>query len=496
MSLIEFDEHPDYKANQGNWQKYQDLYDGDHGTLSSNSSYLWWHELEKRANGGAQLREIRELRSRYLNLMEPVVSRWISFLFRDDMDIPDDVRALLGDEGLADITGTGVGFETFCKDQIALNYVLFGKPIVYVDSFGTKAESVGQARALGLRPFMEILSPLEVKDWQISSDPARKGKYDFLRCEYDLIEPRTSATQKAEVGRYSKVLAVVDGVYTISTYKAEKGDSSVEWKLVEEPVTIPQLTEIPVSGIEGGVSLISDASEQQLALFNLMSAESSILNASAFQRIFVIGVSSEKAKLAFNEYVANFLPEGASVQAIEPANTQPITDAINATIDRLFKVAFNQVRAIAADSKESPSAEAQREMKEDFLSLIKSIISEIEDIINQALVFYAKFKGIDNFQGKIQLDKNISIEDLDAELAVFAAMKDDFKKVPSAYKAFVKKRISGLNLEDPDNQIDAEIESADFSAAPESQNMNGGLKAKLLEQVTGNVGGQPANEPA
>jgi len=488
MSQIKFSEHPDYADEAGEWQKLKDLHDGDHAVLVSNPDYLWPHELERRTVSGSDLRRIRELRTRYLNIMKSVATRWVSFLFRNDIIVPDAVKSMFGDE-YNDVTGDGEGFQSFCKNQIGLNRVLFGKCLVLVDSFGVKAETKAQAQALKIRPFVEVLSPLEVKDWQISDEPERKGKFDFLRCEYQLIEPRTGPQEAPTISTYCKVFAVNNGVYTVSKYKAEKSGNTIEWKL-DGSIQIPELSEIPIAGIINSESLLCDAAEQQLMLFNLMSAESSILNAQAFQKIFVTGVKGEDAKLAFSEYAVNFLPSDAAVTVIEAGSTDAISTAINATIDRLYKVAFNQVHGVAADSKEAPGAESQREAKEDFKAFVISIITEIEDVINQWIALYAQFKGQQNFTGKVELDKNISLDDIDKELAIFQAHKDDFKKVPAAYKEIVRKRVNDMNLPNVD-EIDKEIESADFTQP--DQQLVGGTKDQLLQQVAngGGAGSSP-----
>lgn len=492
MSQIKFSEHPDYEEEAPEWRKIHDLHEGKHSVLVSNPEYLWPHELERRTNGGSEIRAIRELRTRYLNLLKSVVTRWVSFLFRNDINVPDSVIKMFAEE-FEDVTGSGEGFQAFCKKQIGVNYVLFGRVIVLVDSFGIKAQTKEQAKALGVRPYVEVLNPLEVKDWQISDEPGRKGKFDFLRCEYEVIEPRTSPEEAPVVATYCKVLSSVSGKYTVKRYKAEKSNNSTEWKLVDER-KISELSEIPVSAIINGESLVEDATEQQLMLLNLMSAESSILNAQAFQKIFVTGVRADDAKLAFGEYVVNFLPENATVNVVEAGGTDAVSAAINATIDRLFRVAFNQIHSISSDSKEAPGAESQREAKEDFKAFVISVITELQDVINQWIAFYAQFKGIKNFTDKVELDTNISLDDIDTELAIFQAHKDDFKKIASAYREIVRKRVNDMNLPNME-EIDKEIEAADFSQS-EEQGLTGGVKDRLLQQVAGGQGAEGSIEEA
>lgn len=481
MSQIKFSEHPEYTEYSPRWDLYQKLYEGKHEVISQDQRILWPHELESRLKDGAKLRRIRELRSRYMNLIEPVVSRYISFLFREEIRVPDSIKTLFGDD-YEDVTGTGVSFQSFWRDHFGVSFILYNNPRVFVDSYGIKGETVLDSRRLNVRPYLELLHPLEVKDWQISSEQVRKGKYDFLRCEYEILKTRSSAEQEPKFAKYSKVLAVENGSYVIKLYEANKSGNTTEWAKVDE-IVVNELPEIPIVAIEDNCSFVKDAVEQQLMVYNLSSAESSILNAQAFQKIFVIGVTSEQAKLAFGEYAVNFLPSDASVEAIAPGDTNAISGAILATIDRLFKVSFNQIHSVAGDSKEAPGAESQREAKQDFIALLRSNIEQIENVINQTITLWAKFKGVDNFSDKVELSKNITIDDVDRELQIFQAHKDDLKKIQLAYREILKKRVVDLNLPRQEEIFD-EIDKTDF--LQNDQTLLGSTRSRLLEQVTGN----------
>lgn len=486
MSLIQFFEHPEYARRATDWTTYQDLFNGYHDVLRS-PKYLWLHELESEQGGlhkadAGHLRAIREQRSRNLNLTEPVVSRWTSILFGKGINVPDQVKnEVFGEDEYRDVTGTGVGFEAFVSEQVARNGIVFGKPIIYVDTTPIKADTKAQARAAGVRPFMEVISPLEAKDWQLSSDPGRIGKLDFFRTEYKAIKPRTSASDKPTFGTFSKVLSLNGGTYTISEYEAEGEGNSERWTLLKAtPVT--GWDELPISYLDGE-SFIKDVAEQQLALFNYMSAHSSMLNSQAFQRLFAFGNFSEENKLKVGEYLMSFGPEGASIQTIEPFSSDPLAAAINSTIDRLFKVAFNQLNGLAGDSKESPSAEARRELKEELITLARAYLTELEDVVNQAVGHYAKFK--DKTAERIEFDKNITLDDIDRELMIINAHRDSIKALPTFHKAVLKKHATDLNL----TNIDEVLKEIDAMKAPEPQGED--VRTQLLKAVNGERTGQP-----
>jgi len=461
---IELSKHPYYDDLARKWTIWHDLFEGDHDVLSS-ANYLWPHELEQE-NGaigkdGEKLRAIRIKRSRYLNLIEPIVSRWLSFLFRRETNIPDSIQKMLGDEA-QDIDGNGTSLETFIREKIGLDYVLYGKSTVLVDTSPAQASTLAEAKMVGARPYLETLSPLEIVDWQTSGQSSVSGQYSFLRTEFELVNPRSSYKDKPTKSRYSRGFSIVEGVYTQELFKldgAVKGTDKGEWKLIDSfPI---KGNKIPISSIMAD-SFVKDAAEMQLLVFNTMSAESSGLNAQAFQRIFIAGNLGKDQKLAMNEYLVNFLTEGSTVQTIEPYNSAPIQQARDAFIEMTFKVAFNQLNNVSATSKESPGADTRREMKDEFIALIQTSLTEVEDLVNSVMSDYAAMKGA-TVSDKITFDKKVTEDDIDKEIAVLQAHIDDFKKIPSLHKGILGKHAKYFGLPN-ESKILEEIDATTFEA--------------------------------
>jgi hypothetical protein len=461
---IELSKHPYYDDLAKKWQVWHDLYEGDHDVLSS-PVYLWPHELETE-NGvigkdGEKLRAIRIKRSRYLNLIEPIVSRWLSFLFRRDTNIPDSIRKMLGDE-IADIDGNGTSLETFIREKIGADYVLYGKSTVLVDTSPAQASTLAEAKLVGARPYLETLSPLEIVDWQTTGQSAVKGQYQFLRTEFELVNPRGSYLDKPTKSRYSRGFLIKEGVYTQELYKLDgsvKGTDKGEWKLINSfPV---KGDKIPISSIMAD-SFVKDAAEMQLLVFNTMSAESSGLNAQAFQRIFISGNLGKDQKLAMNEYLVNFLTEGSTVQTVEPYNAAPIQQARDSFIEMTFKVAFNQLNSVSATSKESPGADTRREMKDEFIALIQTSLTEVEGLVNNAISDYAAMKGV-SITDEITFDKKVTEDDIDKEIALLQAHIDDFKQIPTLHKGILSKHAKYFGLPN-EHKILEEIDATTFEA--------------------------------
>lgn len=467
--MIELFKHPSYQALADKYRVYKELYEGDHSVLSG-ADYLWPHELEM-VNGsiggdGLKLRAIRVKRSRYLNLIEPIVSRWLSFLFRRETNIPDSLKSLLGKE-FFDIDGKGSSLESFIREKIGRDYVLYGKSTVLVETSPFKAATLADAKILGARPFLEILSPLEIVDWQMTDDVSRIGQFKFLRTEFDLVEPRSSYTDKPTKARYSKGF-IYDGANEIQRlFKLSRSESgSGEWQQVGDDLVIPN-KRLPIAQVESD-SFVKDASEMQLMVFNTMSAESSALNGQAFQRIFISGQMSKDQKLAMNEYLVNFLPENSNVQTVEPFNAAPLQQARDAFIEMTFKVAFNQLNSLAADSKASPGAETRREMKDEFVALVQTSLTEIEDLVNRAMDDYVYKKNGGTLDERITFDKKVTEDDIDREIAIWQAHIDDFKRIPTLHKGIITKHAKYFGLPD-EERIQEEIQSATFEQGTQQQ---------------------------
>lgn len=445
MTSVKFFEHPDYTARKDAWETYRDLFDGDHNTLTS-VKYLWPHELEgsvqeagRAPDGttwtvGQKLRKMRSLRSRYLNLFEPIISNWISLAFSKAITISPEIENMLGEQELADIDGKGNSLENFIKTVLAPAYFRDGRPIVLVDAPGTEGgqfPNLAAQQAAGYRPYVELLDVLSVPDWQISDG----GTFDALRYEYKAIAPRSSLTEQPEQKDYCKVLTVLDGQYTQIVYHRQGS----EW-IEENRITIPGWSELPVSAILHNEPWVKDCAELQLALFNLMSAWFNGLNTQAFQRVLISASgATEQTKISISEYTWSIIPEGSNVTTIEPANDGSLVNAMAWTINQMYRVAFNRTRGLSDASQESPGADTLREMNAELISLLKVALTELESIVNRFLYHYSKMKGVSGFAGRIEFDKNLSAEDVEKATSRFLAYRDEIRKVLPWRKAHLKK---------------------------------------------------------
>lgn len=444
---IEFFNHPEYDARREELQTAVDLYDGDH-RIVSRPQYLWMHELEYSTavatateTVGQRLRRIRTERSRYFNLMEPIVGNWTSFAFGNAAQLDAETEDLLGDER-EDVDGYGTSLDDFIKDDIGVAYFRDGTAILAADAPATLGNSRAEQRDIGFRPYLEVLPALSVKDWQLA-DQRGRGRYTLLRQEYDLIAPREDLTSEPKKLTYCKRYRLTDGVCLVAIYLLDDG----QWK-PEGEVPLSDFTEIPISATFRNPSWVKEIAQQQLVLHNELSCYFNLLNSQCFQRTYVSGQMGERHQIAVSEYSVVVLPENTTVQTVEPADTTAHKDAVLGAIDRMYRIAFNRTRGLASDSKEAPSENTLREMNVELIKLLQQAVGNVESLLNQGLRHYALFKlGAEKgakFTGKATLSRDIVAEDVEKQAQLFLTYRDEMRKILSWRKAHLKKVVHDM----------------------------------------------------
>lgn len=166
--------------------------------------------FNKQETVGQRLRHIRTMRTRFPAIAESIESLWISFLYgKDDIVLDDGARKMLG-EDVDDIDGEGTDFDSFVKWHVTANYLLYGRPIVLVDAPPIDADNRRDQLENGLRPTMDVLDNLDVKDWQLAKGGKDKGQYAAIRFEYEEMEDRASLEDEPRVVVKCRTLTLVE----------------------------------------------------------------------------------------------------------------------------------------------------------------------------------------------------------------------------------------------------------------------------------------------
>lgn len=481
MTSVSFYKHPNYENRELSWKLYKDLYEGDPQKMRR-TDVLWPHQVELTNDPtGNKLRANREIRTRYFNAIEIIVSLFRSLFFNGDYALSTEAIGVLTKyDAERDITGDGKSLRQFMENEVLVNYLLYGRVWVLADNFGIHAETVAEAQRAGLRPYLESLHPLDVMDWSVETgQPARLGKLNWIRHEYELIEERTRPDIEPKIYRYSKVIRrnQESGAVTIELYRTPSSknrrlnvpvDTEAVWSLVGEPVTLTGLSEIPVADFEGD-EWLKDAVQEALRFHNLRSNHDNILYNGGYDRIFLIGIDATDAqqRQAVTEYTFPLLPAGASVTSIPPTNLQPYREAMAESLNLIFKQALNMLRIMPNDSRVAQSETSTSAEREELYKLVKSSIIEIEQIMNESLANFARMSGAGEELAKactITLSKEICADSIEEFLLIVNAFRSDVQQNPEVYNRVLKKVYSLLGMSK--EEIDAlEIQASPAPAA-------------------------------
>ena len=196
------------------------------------------------------------------NHCRSVISVYISFLFRSE---PEREFELLESDPalkdfLADADLDGRSFNAFMKETSTWASV-FGHTWVLMTKPSIEAETLADQLAQGVRPYVNLLTPLVVTDWRWERLPNGKYQLDYFKYIEDINDSVTTIREWT--------------TETIRTYKAD--DRKREAELVSEDIN--ELGKIPAvlvynerSQVRGlGISDITDIADQQRAIYNELS---------------------------------------------------------------------------------------------------------------------------------------------------------------------------------------------------------------------------------
>jgi hypothetical protein len=245
--------HEHYRKFKSNWRYLLNSFLG--GDIYRTAGYLTRYMYESEAEYNARL-----LATPLDNHCRSVIQLFNSFLFREspqrEFGTLQDLSSV--EDFLEDADLEGRSLNAFMKDVSTYSsvfghtYILLSKPQT---NALTRAEELGQ----GVRPYVSLLTPLSVLDWQW--ERSSSGVYTLVYFKY-LEESDTSRT--GYVKEWTPEL--------IKTSRLSHEKRMIEETIVEEN----QLGQIPVvlaysqrSIIRGlGVSDIQDIAPQQQAIYN------------------------------------------------------------------------------------------------------------------------------------------------------------------------------------------------------------------------------------
>jgi hypothetical protein len=386
-----------------------------------------------------------------------IISIWSTLFFKEGYELDKEATELLGDAE-QNIDGKGNTLLQFLRDEILINFLIYGKSSILVSAPGYQVQSKGQEKELKLRAFFNAVHPLALVDWARVVDEANTlNELKYARYEYEQVSDRNSETDEPKLVQYTDALKLVGGSLLITRYafeaaKGQDGKVTSEW--IKKNDILTKLNVLPLSIIESD-SWVTDLAEECLRYHNSRSCYDNVVYNQAYQRVAYTGVKDEEKKnykVVGESTVSFFANPQANILQVEPIDAGTYERAVEDAKNNVFKIGLNQVRSLPSSSKESESQESKAEDKENSFALITSVQTHIESICNQALKHYAAIMGNDNFNGKITINKEFTDVDWQQFITTYQAFKSEFDKVPVIKKGATKKALLKLGLDKTDEQ--------------------------------------------
>ena len=413
-----------YQTYKDQWRYLLESYLG--GMEYQRANHLTRYQLETDAEYSARLRT-----TPMQNHCASVISVYNSFLFRTEPD-----RELTGlefdpmlEEFMDDADLDGRSLNAFMKD-VSTWASVFGHAWIIMAKPDIGAASLGDEQAAGVRPYVNLVTPLVVLDWQYSRAPNGRYVLDYLK----YIEDNNGSVVTLKEWRPA----------TIRTIIIDEDQNSVNSD-VTEPNGLGKIPAICAynrrSTFRGiGISDIGDIADAQKFIYNATSEIDQSIRLDSHpslvktpDTIAGIGAGSlihmpDNLDPGLKPYILEF--SGASVDKI--------LNSINHTIDSIDKMA--NTGAVRSSVSRTMSGVA---METEF-QLLNARLSEKADSMElaeeQMWTLWAEYQG-KTWTGTVEYPSSFNLKDTESEIRQLQVAK------ATATDPAVIRRIDGKVME-------------------------------------------------
>ena len=398
--------HNEYSRNRNRWLFLYQSYVG--GRDYTDAGHLHRYQLE--SDGEYQK---RLMTTPLDNHCASVISTYMSFLFREEPEREfyswtgrPDVEAFLKDCDLE-----GRSFDAFMKD-VAIWSAVFGHCWIIMTKPNIGAQTLAQEQAAGVRPYVNLVTPLVVSDWSWERQPSGHYKLVYLKYIEEIVDKVTVIKEWYP-----------DRICTWELYD-EKQEAHLK---LEEPNPLGLIPAVLAynrrSAVKAiGVSDINDISDVQKMIYNLTSENEQAIRLGTHPTLVVpstaqIGSGAggmimlqEGADPGQNPYALEF--SNAAVGSIHSS-----IDKLVAAIDRMANT--GGVRATESRTMSGVALETEFQLLNARLSEKAANIELAEEQIWELFGVYQQR----TWDGEIEYPGSFSIRDTQREFAQLAQAK-------------------------------------------------------------------------
>jgi hypothetical protein len=411
----------------------QELLD-DYRALSS-THWLWtrnrdrWEFLLNSYSGGAEYRAGAYL-TRYVletegeynarclntpldNHCMSVIQTYVSFLFREEAEREfydwagqPDVEAFLED---CDMEGRSL--DAFMK-QVSIWASVFGMSWIVMTKPNLGAETVAQEIELGVRPYVNLLTPLSVSDWRWEREPGGKYVLAYFKYVEEVIDKVTVIKEWTRE--------------TIKTWYLDdyKKEAYLELEEVNGLGVIPAVLIYNQRGItkDIGISDITDIADIQRLIYNLTSENEQSIRMDGHPSL----VTPPTAQLGSGAGAIIQLQDGSD-PGLNPyylehgtSGVSNIHSSIDKLVEAIDRISFTGgVRATVQKTMSGVAMETEFQLLNAKLSEKASNLELAEE---QMWRLFGLYQGRE-WSGEVEYPESFSIRDEQREFSQLASAK-------------------------------------------------------------------------
>ena len=396
-----------YQNYDEQWQYLLESYVG--GKEYKEAGHLTRYVLETDAEYSARLRT-----TPLENHCASVISVYNSFLFREEpkRDFDNNGMTFELEMFLRDADFDGRSLNAFMKD-VATWASVFGHAWIIVSKPNVGAVTVADEQAQGSRPYVSLLTPLAMLDWQYSRQPSGKVELTYIR----YLEETTGELTTVKEWTMDEIRTSTVNVRTD--------------QMVEEIVEVNGLGRIPAvcayngrSIIRGfGVSDITDIADAQKFIYNATSEVEQTIRMDSHPSL----VKTPETQAGIGAGSLIHMPEN-----LDPGLKPYLLEFGGASVDSIYKAIEHSIGSI--DKMANTGAVRATESRtmsgvamETEFQLLNARLSEKADNLElaeeQMFQFWFQYMG-QQWMGEIEYPGSFNIRDTGSEIAQLATAKN------------------------------------------------------------------------
>jgi len=394
-----------YQRNQDTWEFLLNSYMG--GEEYRRAAYLtkYVNETDGEYNGRLNTTFVE-------NHCKSVIQTYVSFLFREH---PDRELGLLEYDSmvrdfLEDADLDGRSFDAFMK-EVSIWASVFGHCWVMMAKPNVNAATLGEELAMGVRPYVTLLTPLTVMDWEWSRDALGRFELQYLKYTEEVNDTFTTIKEWTKETIKTRVV------------NHERKEVTEEFTEVNGLGRIPAVVAYnhrsPVRGL--GISDISDIAGAQKYIYNLTSeVEQSIRINGHPALVKTVGTEAAAGAGAIVSMEDNLDPGLKPYMLSVSTDVTQIYQAINHTIDSIDKMA--NTGSIRSTEARRQTAMAQQQEFELLNAKLSEKASNLELVEEQLWELWCEYQG-KTWDGEIEYPSSFNIKDNMGEVQKLVSAK-------------------------------------------------------------------------